>query len=343
MSPIRVLVIDDSHFMRIVIRNMLDKATGIEVIDTAADGVEGLKKILEYVPNVITLDIEMPRMNGLELLDKITSLDNKPKVLMLSSLTSQGAEMTHRALRQGADDFMLKPKDLSSVRGIEKELATRIKHLMQIPSHAPHAPEKRELARSVVMIGSSAGGPTMLDTILSSLNPALPSAVVVTQHMPPGFTAPLAERLNKISFLPVRESQNGDLLEKGIVLVSRAGVHSVLSTTVGSRGEKGGRIIHSTEPPVHSVRPAVDRTFSSGAKVYGERAVGVLLSGMGKDGGEGSREITEAGGLVLAVPEEDCLVYGMIRSALERNAIDQIVPLHRMSGEIEKAVTRAEG
>jgi len=195
----------------------------------------------------------------------------------------------------------------------------------------------------VVMIGSSAGGPPMLDTILSSLDPQLPSAVVVTQHMPVGFTAPLAERLNKVSLLPVRESQNGDLLVEGFVLVSHGGFHSVVTGTVGAGGMRGGRIVHTMEPAVHSVRPAVDRTFASGARVFGRKAVGVLLSGMGKDGGEGSREINRAGGRVLAAPEEECLVYGMIRSAIDRNAVDQIVPLQRMSTEIMKVAVQAEG
>jgi two-component system chemotaxis response regulator CheB len=342
MSPIRVLVIDDSHFMRTIIQSILAKDERIEVVDTAADGVEGMKKILEHAPDAVTLDIEMPRMNGLDLLSKLTSLDKRPKILMLSSLTSKGAVLTHRALRLGADDFMLKPRDLTAVRQIERELILKITHLVQIPSQISHEAKKPEMARSLVMIGSSAGGPPMLDTLLSSLDPQLPSAVVVTQHMPEGFTAPLAERLNRISLLPVRESCNGDLLEKGTVLISRAGVHSVVTGAVGGGGERGGRLIHSTEPAVHSVRPAVDRTFSSGARVFGKRSVGVLLSGMGRDGGEGSREITQAGGTVLAVAEEDCLVYGMIRAAQERKAIDQVVPLQGLSAEIGRAAVRAE-
>jgi two-component system chemotaxis response regulator CheB len=343
MSPIRVLVIDDSQFIRTVIQDMLKKDPAIEVVDTAADGIEGMKKILEHSPDAVTLDIEMPRMNGLELLGKLTLLDHPPKVLVLSSLTSQGAEMTRLALREGADDFMLKPKGIITVRGIEKELAVKIKNLVRIPVSVVTTPRKREMAQRIVLIGSSAGGPPMLDAILSSLDPHLPAAVLITQHMPLGFTAPLADRLNKISSLPVKESENGDLLEKGQVLVSKAGFHTIVTGTITAEGMKGGRLIHSTEPPVHSVRPAVDKTFTSGAKAFGGKAVGVLLSGMGKDGGEGCQEIQNSGGTIIVCAEEECLVYGMIRSALERGCVDEVVALNQMSEEIEKAVARAEG
>ncbi|WP_332449538.1 chemotaxis-specific protein-glutamate methyltransferase CheB [Methanoculleus sp.] len=339
---IRVLIVDDSLFIRTILRDLLKDSPDIEVVGTAVNGIDALEKIAELAPDVITLDIEMPRMGGLEVLENLRGKSTKPKVIVLSTLTSRQADMTHRALRLGADDFMLKPKDVPNVKGIERELIQKIRNLVLLPTiKKPAATRKRE-ADAAVLIGSSAGGPPMLDALLSALPPDLPAAVVVTQHMPVGFTASLAERLNRVSPLSVKETENGDVLQNGTVLVSKAGYHTVISGLASETGRIHGRVVHSTAPPLHAVRPAVDATFTSAVRVFGPRIVSVILSGMGSDGGEGALAVKTAGGATMVCAEEDCLVYGMARSALSRNCVDRVVPLKNLAREITRAVNRFE-
>jgi two-component system, chemotaxis family, protein-glutamate methylesterase/glutaminase len=342
---VKVLTVDDSVFMRTVIRDMLSKDPSIEVVGTASNGIEALEKIQSLKPDVITLDIEMPKMTGLEVLHELKKLKTRPKVLMVSSLTSKDAEATTEAIRLGADDFMLKPKDIPHVREIGDELIAKVKHLMTLPAYAP---AKKQVgsggaAERVVLIGSSAGGPPMLDSLLAALSPSLPAGIIVTQHMPPGFTAALAARFNRISPFPVKETENGDVVENGKILLSKAGVHTVISGVIGNNGVKSGRIVHTTAPPMHGVRPAVDKTFESAAHVYGKRCVSVILSGMGNDAGEGARAIKEAGGVSIICDEKDCLVYGMARSAITHEAVDKVLPLDKIAKEIERVVLQMEG
>lgn len=339
---IRVLVIDDSVFMRTVLIDLLGRDPSIEVIGTAEDGRAALKKIEELSPDVITLDIQMPNMNGIEVLEELQSFENPPKILMLSTLTSKDAELTKRGLDLGADDFMLKPKNLGKIRGIERELISKIKHLITIPFIKEKPRIVQKPAETLVMIGSSAGGPPMLDSIVSSLKADLNAAVIITQHMPAGFTASLAERLNRISPLNVKETENGEILNAGTIYISKGGFHTIISANPLPDGTIGGKITHSKAPPIHAVRPAVDKTFSSGAKVFGKRAIGVILSGMGSDGGEGMALIKAAGGKTIVVKEDDCLVYGMARSALERNSVDKTSPLKSIPRDITRSVAAIE-
>jgi len=340
---IRVLIVDDSLFIRTIVRDLLRSDPDIEVVGTAVNGVDALKKIAELAPDVVTLDIEMPRMNGLETLEALQQMAKRPRVIMLSTLTSRHAEMTHQALRLGADDFMLKPRDIQQVRGVEKELVAKIRNLISLPAFTGSSKSTGENADLVVLIGSSAGGPHMLDQVVSSLGPDLRAAVVITQHMPEGFTASLAERLNRISPLQVKETENGEVLKAGTVLVSRAGSHTIITGMFEGRGKTGGRIVHSSAPPVHAVRPAVDKTFASAAQVFGKNTISVILSGMGSDGGEGTAVIHDARGANMVCAEEDCLVYGMDRSALSQNCVDQVVPLKRIPGEIMRLVAEKGG
>ncbi|MDV2482335.1 chemotaxis-specific protein-glutamate methyltransferase CheB [Methanoculleus sp. Wushi-C6] len=337
---IRVLIVDDSLFIRTILRDLLKDCQDIEVIGTAVNGIDALAKIADLKPDVITLDIEMPRMGGLEVLEALRERGSGPKVIVLSTLTSRHADMTHRALRLGADDFMLKPRDVPNVRGIERELIQKIRNLVALPTVVRTPAARRSEADAVVLIGSSAGGPPMLDALLSALPPDLPAAVVVTQHMPEGFTASLAERLNRVSPLPVKETENGEILQTGSVVVSKAGHHTVVSGILAGAGRAHGRVVHSNAPPLHAVRPAVDTTFASAARVFGPRTVSVILSGMGSDGGEGTLAVKAAGGTTMVCAEEDCLVYGMARSALARNCVDRVVPLAHLAREIAQAVSR---
>jgi two-component system chemotaxis response regulator CheB len=338
---VKVLTVDDSVFMRTVIRDMLTKDPSIEVVGTASNGIDALEKIQSLKPDVVTLDIEMPKMNGLEVLRELQKTKVRPKILMVSSLTSKDAEATAEAIRLGADDFMLKPKDLPHVRDIGDELVAKVKHLMTLKAATQviRRPDSHGgAAGRVVLIGSSAGGPPMLDTLLAALPPDLPAGVIITQHMPTGFTAALAERFNRIAPLPVKETENGDIVETGKILLSKAGVHTVISGVIDDHGSKSGRIVHTSAPPVHGVRPAVDKTFESAAHVYGKHCVSVILSGMGNDAGEGARAVKEAGGVSLLCDEKDCLVYGMARSAIQHNAVDRVLPLAKLATEIERVV-----
>jgi len=336
---IRVLVIDDSLFIRTVVQDMLSDDPNIQIVGVASDGLEALEKIRDLKPDLITLDIEMPRLDGLSMLGRKKEFDKFPKTLVLSSLTSEGAEMTKRAIALGADDFMLKPRGIKNIREIGGELKQKIKNICTIAYITSKPVLKDSNARNIVLIGSSAGGPPMLDTIVSNLPADLNAAVIITQHMPKGgFTAALAARLNRISPLQIRETENGDLLKNGVVLVSMAGYHTIISSVLDRGGGQSGKIILTDSPPVHNVKPAVDKTFTSAAQVFGSHCVTAILSGMGNDGGEGTLAIKNAGGITLVCREEDCLVYGMARSALSRNCVDHVLALQAIPGKITESI-----
>jgi two-component system chemotaxis response regulator CheB len=339
---LRVLIVDDSVFIRTVLSDALNRASDVQVVGTACNGVEALPMIVELKPDVMTLDIQMPRMDGIETLKEINKLSYRPKILVLSTLTSHDAELTYTALRLGADDFMLKPRNISNMRGIEIELVAKLKQLISISEPRKCVPDTSVPAQNVVLIGSSAGGPPMLDLIFSSLKGDLNAAFVITQHMPEGFTAALAERLKRICPMPVKETESGDILTNGRVYLSKGGYHTVISRHIDEKGRQGGQIILTKSAPVHAVRPAVDITFSSGAKVFGKNCLSVILSGMGNDAGEGALAIKNAGGTNYAVREEDSLVYGMVRSALKRDCIDKVIPINRIAREIMKYIATKE-
>ncbi len=339
---LRVLIVDDSVFIQTVLSDLLNRAPGIKVIGTACNGIEALSMIEELKPDAMTLDIQMPQMDGIETLRHIKHLSYKPKILILSTLAARDAELTYKALRLGADDFMLKPRNISKMRGIENELTTKLKQLISITESQKCAPDTNVPAKNIILIGSSAGGPPMLDQLFSNLKGQQNAAFVITQHMPEGFTAALAERLNRICPMPVKETVSGDILNNGNVYLSKGGYHTVISRHVDKKGRQGGQITLTKSAPVHAVRPAVDITFSSAAKVFGKNCLSVILSGMGNDAGEGALAIKNAGGSTIAVREEDCLVYGMVRSALKRDSIDKVIPLNRIHREIMKYIEQKE-
>ena len=343
---VKVLIVDDSVFMRTIIKDMLSRDSSIEIVGTASDGNEALEKIRALKPDIVSLDSEMPGMNGLDLLRELQKVKKRPRILMLSSLTSKDAALTREAMILGADDFMVKPQNLPTIREISMELISKIKHLAALPLVSGSDKTRISPARPadrVVLIGSSAGGPPQVDVLLSMLPPDLPAAVIVTQHMPVGFTAPLAERFNRIAAMPVKETRNGDRLYTGEILLSKAGVHTIISGVMGENGRTTGRIVHSTSPPVHGVRPAVDKTFESAARVYGKNAVSVILSGMGNDAGAGASAIKDGGGISLICEERDCLVYGMARSAIRHKAVDRVIPLKKLAESVAQHVLSMEG
>lgn len=338
---IRVLIIDDSAFVRQAVQRMLREDPELEVVGAAADGKQGLELVLEKKPDVVTLDIQMPRMGGLEVLERIMAESPVP-VLLLSSLTRQGADVTLRGLELGALDFVDKSSVGSmSILTLGEELRAKIKALARVPasrllarSREPvsgPAPEKAGV--EAVVIATSTGGPPALQAIIPRLPASLQAAVLIVQHMPQGFTRSLAERLALRSALPVREAQDGDVVGHGQVLIAPAGLHMKLRR----RGERV-KVWLDEEPKGALHRPSADVLMASAAKAYGPRALGVILTGMGSDGVQGLRAIRDAGGPAIAESEETCVIFGMPKAALEAGVVDKSVPLHRIADEILHAV-----
>ena len=340
---IRVLVVDDSAFVRRALARMLGAAPDIEVVDVAVDGQDAVEKVAALRPDVITMDIQMPRMGGLEALERIMALHPVP-VLLLSSHTRDGADVTLRGLELGAMDFV----DKSSVQGnmnllaLAEELRGKIRVLASVPRGRIHGwagPAGRlevpvqGVRAEVVAIGTSTGGPPALQAVIPRLPEGLDSAILVVQHMPAGFTRSLAERLDSRSALPVREAEDGEPVRPGHVLIAPAGRH----LKVRRRGG-GVKVWLDDEPGSALHRPSADVLMASVAKAYGARALGIVLTGMGADGVEGLRAIRAAGGRTLAESEETCVIYGMPKAALEAGVVDRSVPLAQIADEILAAV-----
>jgi two-component system chemotaxis response regulator CheB len=341
--PIRVLVVDDSAFVRQALARMLGSEPDLEVVGFAADGREGVEKARVLQPDVVTLDVQMPRMGGLEALQQIM-LENPVPVLLLSSFTREGGDVTLRGLELGAMDFV----DKSTVQGqmnllsLAQELRAKIRALAGVPrgrlvrvptelkpaAAAPHA-----RGADVVVIGTSTGGPPALQAVIPRLPADLASAILVVQHMPLGFTRSLADRLAARSALRVLEAEDGAAIRPGQVLIAPAGRHM----KVRKRGS-GVRVWLDDEPAAALHRPSVDVLMASVAKVYGRRVLGVVLTGMGSDGVEGLRAIRSSGGRTLAESEETCVIYGMPKAAIEAGVVDRAVPLPRMADEILSSV-----
>ena len=332
---IRVLVVDDSAFVRKAVVRMLGEGADVEVVGTAADGEDGLAKARELRPDVVTLDIKMPKLGGLETLERLMAERPVP-VLLLSTLTQEGAEVTLRALELGAMDFVDKSSvEPMSMLSLTRELVEKVRAL----GHArvkgrrrgkgrSAAPEKEEAAE-VVVIAASTGGPSGLQLLVSALPAGLRATILIVQHIPRGFTRSLAERLDARSAIPVREAADGDLIEPGRVIIAPAGIHSRLRR----RGARV-RIVLDEEPRDALHRPSADVLMVSAASVFGPRTVGVVLTGMGSDGTEGLRAIQAAGGRTLAESEETCVIYGMPKAAVAAGVVSRVVPLDRMAEEI---------
>jgi two-component system chemotaxis response regulator CheB len=352
---VRVLVVDDSAFMRQLLVRLLSSSPDVEVAGTARDGVEAVEETLRLRPDVVTLDVEMPRLDGLGALRRLMRVCPTP-VVMVSSLTQAQAEATIQALVAGAVDFVAKPANPVDMARVAGELTAKVLAAARVrlegrggpPSGRPRSAEemRRPAAggavpspagppRRLVVIGCSTGGPQALRTLLPALPEALPAAVVVVQHMPAGFTRALAERLDRECRLRVREAAEGDPLQAGTVLVAPGGHHVVL-------GHDGA--VHLDDgPPRHGVRPAVDATLESAATRFDGGTVAAILTGMGSDGTAGARLIREAGGVVLAEDERTCVVYGMPRSVVEAGFADRVVPLDAMADAIVGAVAGLAG
>jgi two-component system chemotaxis response regulator CheB len=347
-NAVRVLVVDDSALMRKLIPQMLAGDDSIDVVGTAMDGSFCLKKIEELKPNVVTLDLEMPGMNGIDTLKEIMRRQPVP-VIVFSSHSTEGATVTMKALGLGAFDFVTKPKDATAhMAETARELIAKVKAAAdcklkpRMMLGLPQKPQKVAAAAGaptkVVAIGVSTGGPQAIEYVLSQLTGDFPGTIVVVQHMPDGFTDMFARRLDDVSPLRVKEAQSGDMLQPGRVLICPGNRHLKVK-----RLPLGDIVVLSDEPRVNGHRPSVDVLLRSVAEEFRGGAVGVLMTGMGDDGAEGLGAIKKEGGLTIAQSEESCVVYGMPKAAIERGYATRVIGLDAMGTTLQAVCARSGG
>jgi two-component system chemotaxis response regulator CheB len=353
---VKVLIVDDSAFMRNILTSMLSSDPGITIVGTARDGLEAIEKVASLKPDLVTMDVEMPKMDGLTALRHIMEKTPVP-VIMVSSLTDEGAKVTLDALDLGAVDFI--PKNLSDLsvnivmikeiliekikliarRGLTKRpgrltdkatVESRIKDLhVTIPQRTTG-----ERRTAVVAIGTSTGGPKALQEIITLLPKDFPVPVLIAQHMPANFTGPFAERLNQLSKIEVREAVEGDVLKPGLALLAPGRGH--MKVFKKKTMETAVTITENREEYIY--RPSVDALMLSVAECFPGRALGIILTGMGNDGLKGLTELKKAGGRIFAQNEQTCVVYGMPKAIVDAGIADKVLALDEMAGEIINAV-----
>ena len=333
---LRVLVVDDSALMRKLISQILARDESIEVVGTAMDGAFGLRKLEDLKPDVVTMDLDMPRMDGMAMLRQITRTSRVP-VIVVSALSVAGAHATFKALALGAFDFVTKPNGGPSadMEAIATELIAKVKAAAQagkrdvlpvavdtLPRVQKPADRVRVRAARIIAVGISTGGPNALQGLLSQLPADFPHGIVIVQHMPEGFTELFARRLDECCAIEVKEAASGDLICAGRALIAPGNWHLKVR-----RMPLGDIALLSDDPRRNGHRPSADILFSSVAREYGADATGVIMTGMGEDGADGLGEIKAAGGLTIAQDESSCVVFGMPRAAIERGHAMQIKPL----------------
>ncbi|HEY5503036.1 MAG TPA: chemotaxis response regulator protein-glutamate methylesterase [Candidatus Anoxymicrobiaceae bacterium] len=342
-EKVSVLIVDDSALVRQLLVDMISQDDELEVAGIARNGVEAIKLTVELDPDVVTMDIHMPEMDGLAALEYIMKKSPRP-VVMLSALVKKGAAPTLRALELGAVDFIAKPTQFpTSVNEVREDVLNKIKaaahsRAREIWEQARKAkpPKKVKIKRvtvggaKLVVMGASAGGPRALAEIVPALPEDLPAALIIVQHMPEPFTGSFAERLNSKANIEVREAVQGEELEPGLGFVVPGGQDMVFEKIGGDKVRT--RLLPTVAR--HGASPVIDVTMESAAQVYGERTVGVLLSGMGSDGAMGLGMIRDAGGDTIAQNEETCLVFGMPKAAIERKLVSEVLPLDKIAEAI---------
>jgi two-component system chemotaxis response regulator CheB len=331
--PIKVLVVDDSAIVRKIFREYLSRESDIEVVGTAPDPYVARDKIVQLKPDVITLDIEMPRMDGITFLKKLMRYYPIPTIIV-SSLTREGSKMAMEALACGALEVISKPTDGYSAGDMGMQLVDKIRAVARIPMvkriqgavNVPPPPVQvsqalKETTNKIIAIGASTGGTEAIKTVLMGM-PANAPGIVVVQHMPAKFTTSFAERLNELCKISVKEARDGDSVVNGTALIAPGNYHMLLKRS-GARYY----VQVKTGPMVHHQRPAVDVLFNSVAMYAGSNAVGVILTGMGADGARGLLKMREAGAGTVAQDEKSCVVFGMPKEAIKAGAVDKVVPL----------------
>jgi two-component system chemotaxis response regulator CheB len=348
MSGPRVVVADDSHFMRSVISDILDDG-GVEVVAQARNGREAVEAVTEHRPDVVTMDVEMPEMDGIEAVERIMESQPTP-VLMLSAHTDDDADVTFRALDKGAVDFFTKPGGEVSMEmsRLEDQLVEMVTSVASVDlseetetseSSAPDKTGTRSFVENpTLLIGSSTGGPKMVERVLSELPLEAGFRILIVQHMPDGFTERFATRIDSRSPYDVREASDGDRIGDGEALVAAGGTHMVVSNYHSGRL----RVKLTEDPPVNSVRPAVDMTMSSAAEVIDDPLIGVILTGMGEDGAAGIKSVKAVGGTTFAQDEETSAVFGMPKRAIETGYVDEVLSIDDIADGIVRAA-RTDG
>lgn len=351
-SPVRVLVVDDSAFMRRALTRMIVSEYEFEVVGTASCGEDALKKIPVLDPDVVTLDVEMPGLDGLATLRYIMHRFPRP-VIMVSSATEKDAETTFNALSAGAFDYV--PKQLLAttleIDHIRSDLIAKIRAAAQSRRARAAANPLRKppasvtlganpanlVTPAVIAIGTSTGGPNALEQILPCLTGDLPVPILIVQHMPAGFTSSFAQRLNNICAIRVREATPWEVIRPGAAYICPAGVHMRVQRQLGSANV----LIELNASPSDSLHmPSVDILMESVALLYEDRAMGVIMTGMGSDGAEGMKAIYRAGGLTIGQDEASCAVYGMPRACAEARVLNRVVPLEEIPLQIMQATRR---
>jgi len=343
-KTIKVLVVDDSAFMRKAISKMLEADSTIQVVGTAGNGQEAIEKIEILKPDVVTMDIEMPVMNGIEALKYIMSHNQLP-VIMFSALTKEGADITMEALSIGASDFIT--KDFSnvsiSISNKENELINKVKSVnknkvrfllkrLEALRKPVAISTDKKIKHSVLSIGASTGGPPALQHILSSFPKDFPVPIVIAQHMPRLFTQSFSQRLNAASQIEIKEAENRETLRPGVALVAPGDTH------LGLKRRGNDVVIEFVNDTKYIYRPSVDHLMLTTAEVYGSQSVGVILTGMGNDGYVGIKEIKAKGGYIIAQDEDTCVVYGMPKAVVSANLADTVLPIDRIAEEIIKVL-----
>lgn len=350
---IRVLVVDDSALVRRLVSTALSEADDIEIVGIARDGIEALEQVEALEPDAVTLDIEMPRLDGLGALKAIRARHLHLPVIMFSTLTERGASQTLEALAAGASDYVTKPSNTGSINqsmqavrdqivpklralvGARRLVVSRVAARLAPPTPAPTTARPGLTARpEVVVIGCSTGGPDALSQVVAELPADLGIPVVVVQHMPPVFTTMFAERLSKAGPLAVREAAQGDALRRGEILLAPGDFHLRL---VGDPAT-GVRVTLDQGPQVQYVRPAVDVLFASAAQIYGGRVLAVVLTGMGQDGLEGVRALSAKGARIVVQDEATSVVWGMPGAVAQAGLAHEILPLSKVAGHITSLV-----
>ena len=346
MSQVKkVLVVDDSAYVRKVVTQIISRSPFLEVVGTARDGKDALEKVEEYKPDVITCDLIMPEMDGVEFVREQMKRKRIPIIIM--SIASETAEMALMALEVGAIDFVQKPTALATEKLLEvaDELIAKVKTAAEIPVSRPTAisspdslpedfTEPQKGAVDLVVLGISTGGPQALRYMIPQLPADFRVPMAIVMHMPVGYTEMYAQKLNQLCKLEFQEAKEGDLLESGKVLLAPAGRHLTFR-----RNDEGQVVAHLDARPFETVhRPSIDVLFQSAAETYGSRVLGVVMTGMGTDGKEGASWIKAQGGIVFTESEETCVVYGMPRAVVEVGLSDKRVPLEQMSHAIWEVV-----
>ncbi len=347
-NKIRVLVVDDSFLMRKIISDIINADPSLEVVDKAKDGKEALEKVFTLKPDVITLDVNLPSLDGIDVLKEV--MQKQPtRVIMLSAHTQPGASATIRALELGAVDFIAKPSGEVSldIHKLKEEIIFKIKMASKIeldkflftlkrPSITLERVAREFVSlKKLVVIGASTGGPKAILEIMQNIPANIPAAFLIVQHMPEGFTRSFAERISWQSGIKVKEAEDGDIILGGKGFVAAAGYHTVLVKD----GEQL-KVKLNQDALVNFVRPSVDVTLSSVAEVFGKDTIGVILTGMGKDGLEGARKIKEKGGLIIVQDETTSVIWGMPKVIYEAGLADKVLPIFKIPEAIIEGIER---